>query len=102
MVNGNVKETMRGKLANAELAEDLKKSKIEKSIHGIKEVDGKIKAEYCVEGLNKDKKSTVPYRDYDDNRWTKIFDSWDELSQYSKGFFDSKEDELKEIVKNNK
>jgi hypothetical protein len=100
-----LKEKVKGKLeaAKGELAGDLSKSKVEREIRSVKGVDGKLKAEFSVEGLHseaKDEKHAhdLPVHEHYRN-WTKIFNDWKELSKYGEAFYNATIDELKEMVK---
>ena len=87
----------------SELIEDILKSKVERRIGSVTEVDGKLKAEFSLEGLPAEEKGGKgePFSYHDRYRsWTKIFDSWKELSKYAEPFFSATVDELKEMVKN--
>jgi hypothetical protein len=101
----DLKEKVKCKLeaAKGELAGDLSKSNVEREIRSVKGVDGKLKAEFSIEGLNneaKDEKNRhdLPFHEHYRN-WTKIFDSWKELSGYGEAFYNATTDELKEMVK---
>ena len=104
-VNEELKEKIKGKLESAkdELAEDISKSKIRRRLDDIAQVDGKLKAEFCLDGLPaKKEKGNGPMSDYDmsHKRWTKIFDSWKEFSKYGESFFTVEPEELIKMAKN--
>jgi hypothetical protein len=103
-VNNQIKEKLKCKLeaAKGELAGDLSKSKVEREIRSVKEVDGKLQAEFSVEGLHTDAKGAkqahdVPFHEHYRN-WTKIFDGWKDLSKYGEAFYNASVEELKEMV----
>jgi hypothetical protein len=100
-----LKEKVKGKLeaAKNELAGDLSKSKVEREIRSVKGVDGKLKAEFSVEGLHSEAKDDkhghdLPFHEHYRN-WTKIFDNWKDLSGYAEAFYNATIDDLKEMIK---
>ncbi len=100
------KEKLKGKLeaAKGELSEDLSKSNVQREVRNIREVDGKLKADFSVEGLHTEHKegkheTDMPFHEHYRD-WPKIFDSWKELSKYAEVFFSAAHEELKEMVKN--
>lgn len=85
MVDKKVKETVKSDLAA--LMTDFKESKVETRIENIKQIDGKIMAQFYVNGLPPKK------GEYSDSchNWAKIFDVWADFSAYAQKFFESED-----------
>ena len=93
-VSEEAKEGMRGKLNS--IKEDIKKAGIKKSIDNVKLTDGKVTADFCIEGLpHKEKKEKSGPSSYEDQykRYPKIFDTVKEFTTYAEKFFDEKFEE---------
>lgn len=102
MVKDEVKKRVMKKL---DLAGDLRGSKIRTSMGHTEMVDGKLQTSFQIDGLprknNKGDNSLV-YSERSYESIPKIFNSWDELSEYAKSFFSKTDEELIEMCKNKK
>lgn len=81
------------------LEQDIKESKIKTCIYRTEMVDGKIKADFEINGLPKKegkKEGEYEMTSYEDRNKTipKIFNSVDEYTAYVKEFFSYSDDEL--------
>lgn len=74
-----LKDNVRKKL---NLLKEFSEEQDYKTINEVKEVDGKIKANFSIRIPPKKKGSITEYRDK-----TKFFDSFDDFAEYAKGFF---------------
>ena len=83
-----------------DLAADIKQSKIETSIYHIKNVDGKITADFEISGVPVDKKSKDNgYYESSHKNIPKIFNDFDEFSSYAKDFFSKSDEEIISLCK---
>ncbi len=86
------KEEMKGKLSS--IKEDVKKAQIKKSIDNVKLTDGKVTADFYVEGLPSKKfksgKGSMEVSSYDEThrRYPKIFDTVKDFTKYAEEFFE--------------
>ena len=83
---------MRGKLNS--IKDDIKKAGIKKSIDGVKLTDGKVTADFCIEGLPSKKEKKHPMEiESSYKRYPKIFDTVKDFTTYAEKFFDEKFEE---------
>lgn len=87
-VSAEAKEEMKGKLNS--IKDDIKEAGIKKSIDGVKFTDGKVTADFCIEGLPKKEKKEkgLAHPESDYKRYPKIFDTVKEFTTYAEKFFD--------------
>lgn len=93
-VSNETKEEMKGKLNS--IKDDIKKAGIKKSIDGVKLTDGKVTADFCIEGLpSKKEKGEHPLAMSESSykRYPKIFDTVKDFTTYAEKFFDEKFEE---------
>lgn len=84
-----------------DLASDIKESKITTKIYRVESVDGKITADFEINGLPVDKAEKESGMAYESSHKTipKIFNNFDEFSKYAKAFFSKSDDEIKKLAK---
>lgn len=94
------KDRVREKLAKAggdSVSKDLKDALIRNTINSVEKTDGKITANFSVDGIPTGKENMHSYRTI-----PKIFDTWEQFSEYANNFFNMSDEEIIELCKKEK